>query len=305
MRSLEVEVVIVVTASGPAKRAATLINSPSHSLHHRRTRTLQQEEAVEQQVDRNEAIGICVNKLIKRWKCMDERCLNEGKFCFIAPFSDEHFSLNAVQTKAWATAIQYQQHDASLTQPPAPLYRSLIENQGSVGVSHKHPIAKQKRDQNKSMLEQLLDRSERMAEVSMTKELVNTLASSNQPVQQQQFQQTYPQFGPGGPYFQPYYGNPYEQHHFGPQQLQYSHVQQGYPQPPRQPQPNQPATPPLRDSPAPRALPPAPPSSPIAADHDEEDQVLDDYWDWKIRRTKNDQKKHMLASARTIVTQEM
>lgn len=84
----------------------------------------------------------------------------------------------------------------------------------------------------------------------------------------------------------------------------FSPSQQPYHAPIQQQRSEPPLAPPspLREILTPRGIPPpAPASSPISANRDEEEQVMSDFWDWKIRRTLRNETRESLARARTIV----
>ena len=286
--AMEVEILVTGTVLSSAKRDVSAIDSPMDSPSSRRTRTTAQVEAAAEQRDRNEAVGCKNHDLIKRWRCHDERCANERGFCFVVPFSDEHYALNPVRTGAWATAIHLKQDDASIDQPPKPLYRDLLHNQGPVGVNTKHPIAKQKREEKKSMLDEFLESQQAMIKISLNRELANSIGSNNQSFQHQQVQH---------PPHQIYYPPPPPQPYFGPSQQPYCAPiqQQRNESPPPAPSSL------LRESSA-RVVPQsAPPSSPISGDRNEQEQVMSDFWDWKLRRTLREKTRQSLEKARAII----
>ena len=89
------EVIVVGIISPPAKRAAIAMDSPTQSPAHQHqrpqnVRSQQLIEATAMQEDRNEAIDIYDHKLLDKWRCSDNRCINEGGICFVTPFEDHY-----------------------------------------------------------------------------------------------------------------------------------------------------------------------------------------------------------------------
>ncbi len=79
----------------PQKRAYSSIESPgkSQSPLPRRTRTVQEEERQSERRDRNEEAGDLLERLLDRWTCLKDTCINHKRFCFV-DYRGRHFSMD-------------------------------------------------------------------------------------------------------------------------------------------------------------------------------------------------------------------
>jgi len=97
---------VIRTVTSP-KRTINVVDNPTTSPSHRRTRTIQQEDGISHKRDQNEAVGIFDLELIKKWTCDYGPCINRNRTCFITPLNDDHYSLDKAKVKTWATAIYH------------------------------------------------------------------------------------------------------------------------------------------------------------------------------------------------------
>ena len=295
-RQMDVNVIVIgkTASSSSAKRPVTHIESPNPSPSHRRTRTTQQVDAMAEQRDRNEAVGNNDLQLANQWLCKESRCINEGSLCYVDLMTGLHYALKPPAMKKWATAWHYKQEGATLTTPPLALVQEL-KKQGSVGQNYKDPLAHQRREEKKSSFQELIETYKQTAEISLMKDLGNTIGSSARSQQQQHVQQPSIPYGVSSPFpysaYGPQYGPPQHHTYYQPPQLPPQHQQyQSTVSPSRDTPPHQPHPP----------TPPVPSSSPIAPE-DEEEQFMNDYWDWKIRSTNSEQKKQVFMRAKMLV----
>jgi hypothetical protein len=287
---------LLVSGDDTRKRPLALIDSPSKSPARRRTRTVQQEEFIADKRDKNEKAGDFSEQLIDKWICTNDRCMNHKGFCFVA-FDNKHHSFDTTQREAWSRAII--RGTATLDMPTEALY-NFFRNKGSVNEVAKAPLAKASREAREAAREERMDRLFEMQERSQEFQMSRQLASS--------ISNTFPQ-----PDLQ-------LQHHHHPPYSQYPpwlNIPPSFWQPPA---PVIAPAPVLAPAPAPAIVPaPAPAtvstkayampsnhlsSSPIANPSEDED-VMDDYWNWKMLNTRNPDRRATLALARRLIDQDM
>jgi hypothetical protein len=72
-------------------------------------------------------------KLIDRWRCIDERCINEQKkiWCFVN-WESKHYNMNYAQMHTWVKTLQQKESHVSVERFSSSLYVLWIEKQNSI-----------------------------------------------------------------------------------------------------------------------------------------------------------------------------
>jgi hypothetical protein len=293
------------------KRAYSSIESPgkSQSPLPRRTRTVQEEERQADRRDRNEEAGELSERLLDRWTCLKDTCINHKRFCFV-DYRGRHFSMDTTIRETWAKAIS--KGNATVERPPEALYNFWVQK-GAVDETCKAPLAKaskEAREQAKeARMERLFEMQERAQEYAMEQQIRGQISALN--TQQVAAAQLAP--APAGLSQQPYSYPLYPPWIQTPQSFWQMPAPAPAPTPAPAPAPALAPAPAPAPAPALALVPAAVPaqaskavksqsSSPIA---EEEELVLEDYWVWKGSQTGNLARKAQLAAAREIVDDEM
>jgi hypothetical protein len=72
----------------------------------------------------SEDIGRQNKALVDRWRCTDERCINEQKkgWCFV-DWGAKHYNMDHTHMHTWAKHLQQGEPFVSIERPPAHLYK--------------------------------------------------------------------------------------------------------------------------------------------------------------------------------------
>jgi len=143
-------------ASTSGRRRIDDVDNPTPSPHRRRTRTVQQEELAAKRRKSNAIAGDKNWKIIDRWLCTSNTCINEIAFCWIS-YDGTHYKISSTQRLAWADAIVAKKYDVFVEMPSQPLLFSLINKQGGVSKESKNPLAKTDRNGKNDRLDRVID----------------------------------------------------------------------------------------------------------------------------------------------------
>src|SRR6266480_466055 len=247
-------------------------------------------------------------QISQRWKCNDDSCTNKNNFCYIDTVNRLHYAINVAQHEAWANAIAA--GEATAGAPPIKLYNFVKEQQGPVGKPYRRPIQMSAAQQNKTMMEQLMEMQKFQMELQMQQQMTDSMASMqrNQELREQRREQREQREQQSAFYapVQPQSSIASYLQAPPPSRVVHPAFQPTQSQPPRLPTP-----PPIlyattssqRATPQPILQPTAPISSPISQQEEDTD-VLTKFFDWKIQTTRNEMKKAKWIRARDITEEE-
>ena len=287
------------------KRTIINVDSPTSSPSRRRTRTTQLEEAAAERMDRNEEAGILIGKLITRWLCSKEDCVNKGAFCYV-DFTGSHYCLNTIQKEHWAGTISRGQDGASVENPPHKMYYHLITQQGSVGKHLKHPLAAERRQEaredhkaNSDRFSSMMEKMERLAEMKLNRAMQTSMLSMVESVDDLNSQKSPYQQGPAQ---QQYQFPPFPPTHY-PQLPVYPSYRPQSPSP--QSSRIEKESKSVTAASAATVIDEQPRSSSPVAVPSEEDDAMDSFWDWMIEKTRRPEARRVLEESRDKVLEQM
>ena len=311
---LNVTVDITGRLQAQPKRPLGDVDSPSKSPSHRRTRTITLEEQLRERRDDNEETGDYALELTNRLRCHNEKCCNEGNFCWVPSGERKHYALSSTQKKAWGQAITNGVHGASLDQPPDPMKRWLINTAGPVSSKSRASTATLSREEKAAIHEQ--EREEQRERDADRDRRMNRMFDMQMRAEELKAMKV-TRLSTGGddqglahPPYQQWSGPPPPWQQFS--QIPYSPV---LPYQNPNPPPQNPIPPSTQGQPPPTNAPTAPAatqlpervtrSSPIAAERSEAEQVMDDFWSWRSSLTRSVERRGALAEIKAIVDKEM
>ncbi|KAI4237290.1 MAG: hypothetical protein LQ349_001964 [Xanthoria aureola] len=258
----------------------------------------------EERAEADEAVGKENKRLLDRWMCNDERCINtkDGRgYCYV-DIAGAHYNMDQNQQLKWAKAIQQGETGVSIEIPPRSLYIHWTKRQGPVDGNSKAPSKAEAKAEARSTLDELKELFKFSHEMKYHEQLsimldIMRFTSKNSSGSQQPVQQAapypYPVFSPPPPpqLQWPLYGQPYG----------------SYQQPLQAPiAPTAPIAPPLPSSAPPAAIQGPPPperprsSTPIAP-IEEAANLEELFFRWKFSTVAEDGKEEYKAVERTIM----
>ncbi|KAL8906111.1 MAG: hypothetical protein Q9171_006402, partial [Xanthocarpia ochracea] len=110
-----------------------------------------------ERAEADEAVGKENKRLLDRWMCNDERCINSklGRgYCYI-DVGGAHYNMDQNQQLKWAKAIQQGETGVSIEIPPRSLYINWTKNQGPVDGNSKASIKAKAKAEAKSSIDEL------------------------------------------------------------------------------------------------------------------------------------------------------
>lgn len=84
--------------------------------------------------------------LLRRWQCHDEQCINQNGFCFI-DYQCKHYIFTSKEQLQWALAIERQEQNVSVEQPPDYMYRAWTGFNGPVTQTSRRSTQYQERQE--------------------------------------------------------------------------------------------------------------------------------------------------------------
>ena len=268
-----------------AAAATRLEDTPVGGVRRRTTRTDNLLDAAEERAEADEAVGKENKRLLDRWMCNDERCINSNVgrgYCYIDP-GGAHYNMDQNQQLKWAKAIQQGETGVSIEVPPRSLYIHWTKKQGPVDANSKASFKAEAKAESRSTIDELkelvklgleMKNQEALTSVLDSLRYANKNGSGSQQAAPQAAPYPYPIFSP-------------------PPQLQWPPYQQPLQAPTA---PTAPTAPPL---------PPAPPerprsSSPIAP-AEEAANLEELFFRWKLSTVAEDEKEEYKAIERVIL----
>jgi len=148
----------------------------------RRTQTVQEEERQASRRDQNEEASDLSKRLLDRWLCVKDTCINHKAFCFV-DYGAKHFSMDTTIRETWAKAISRGQ--ATIERPPESLY-NFWHQRGTVDKVSKAPLAKASREAREqakeARMERLLEMQERAQEAAFEQEIQSQISALSVPI---------------------------------------------------------------------------------------------------------------------------
>ena len=120
----------------------------------RRTRTVQEEERQADRRDQNKEASDLLERLLDRWTCLKDTCINHKRFCFV-DYGGRHFSMDTTIRETWAKAIS--RGNTTVERPPEALYNFWVRK-GAVNKTCKAPLAKALKEAREQAKEAQIER---------------------------------------------------------------------------------------------------------------------------------------------------
>lgn len=270
--------------------------------------------------------------LLRRWQCHDEHCFNQNGFCFV-DYHSKHYVFNSKEQLQWALAIDRQEPDVSIETPPEQMYRGWTGFNGPVTQTSRRSTQYQERQEPKAEREESKDffaqymefnqQAMKMAMADKMAEQVERMARKKTPPplsappiwqqqQQPQWQQPYQQYPqppphpPPPPYWsqQTWPQQPPQYHPLAPSVQQTQYPPTPPPPPPPAPIPARQASPSLTHPASTATSAPAVISSPIDSGNEDEEEVINRFFEWKLGRTKKEVTRAKVREALQIISEQ-
>lgn len=132
------------------------------------------QDAGDEELD-NQAHGKENKRLVDRWQCNDEHCINSSPsrgYCWIDDRTGLHYSIEGAQMLKWAKSIQHGDHGVSIENPPKKILLWWVNQQGPVTNVSKHSGKAAAKAAEKSASEQMMEMLKMQTEVQNQKMLM-------------------------------------------------------------------------------------------------------------------------------------
>ncbi|OJD20631.1 hypothetical protein ACJ73_08033 [Blastomyces percursus] len=272
-----------ISKKSRSTREVNIPSSPPIPSSNQSARTSQLLQQNSTRLDAIRNAGEFQRQLMDRFRCRQQSCTNQNNYCYPDPVDTSlHYNITVPQHESWANAIS--SGDATLQQLPMKLLQYWQTVQGPISRESCQPIKRSAMQQTKSAMERMLEMQQQMQEQYMQQRMMDQMEAMEAMEEKQERREELRER----------------------RQIQRARQldQQLYSQ--REPHfnsylPSQSSTsgPPLVSNPFPKTVPPKS-SSPIQPVSDDID-VLIPFFDWRISRTSNAEKRRKWEQAKDRV----
>ena len=279
-----------LTNQKPFKRPRDILSSDPIEQPPPKSRATRTDNLLDRQRAKVDALALMGNldhQLLQRWQCHDDRCRNYNGWCFV-DYLNKHYNMDPIQQSTWAKAITNGEYNVSIERPPATLYQYWTGSQGAVNAESRRPIRQTQREEDK-------------AQNAGFKDMISTFMEFNkQQLEMQLADRMADQMERMGARQRPVY----TPHPPLPSTPPYTQWQPSLPAQQPQPQPQLPPLPPPVQHPPLQHPPSLPRSSPIGPP-EEEEAILQHFFEWKMENTRSERTRQRLQDVADTVQAEM